>query len=134
SSSGQNGSQSETEGGHGGNNGSGSQNGNGNSNDDGQSNGANGNGAGLGSGNRIFLTIPERIDGKVNLENDFGKIGEGKEGEYFESDGPVEKGKLRSYDEVFEAYERAYRNSLNRVNLPKDLENIIKNYFSNLKP
>ncbi|WP_053366168.1 hypothetical protein [Bacillus sp. FJAT-27245] len=92
-----------------------------------------GKGAGLGEGPREFLTIPEKIGGNTNLESDFGKLGEGNTSQY-ESDGPVQRGTIRPYEEVYGEYADSYRNSLDRMKLPGGLENIVKNYFSDLDP
>jgi len=111
-------------------NGTGSGSGKGN----GQGNGSGGSGAGLGSGSRELLTIPEKVNGKQNQEVDTGKLGEGKQGELQEGEGPVLKGSITPYEQVFSKYEKAYRESTARYNLPQDLENIVKNYFTDIKP
>ena len=93
-----------------------------------------GNGAGFGMGSREFLTIPEKLNGPTNLESDSGKIENGAGVKQYESNGPVLKGQIRSYQEVYQQYQDSYRNSTDRVKLPNDLENIVKNYFSSLDP
>lgn len=93
-----------------------------------------GSGAGIGQGSRQLLTIPEILEGKFNLEDDFGKLADGQNGTQRETNAPVDKGKIRPYEEVYKEYEKAYLEGLERVNLPSDLETIIKNYFSNVKP
>lgn len=95
--------------------------------------GSPGAGAGLGQGAREFLTVPEKIGGNKTLESDFGELGEGSTSQ-FESDGPVQRGTLRPYEEVYGEYAASYRNSLDRVKLPGGLETIVKNYFSDLDP
>ncbi|WAA13632.1 hypothetical protein [Fervidibacillus halotolerans] len=91
-------------------------------------------GAGIDSTENLFLTVPEKIDGPINLENDFGIIGEGSQGVEFESEGLAMKGNLRPYEEVFSEYEKAYFESTNRTRLPEELQKIIQNYFSSIKP
>ncbi|RHW36436.1 hypothetical protein D1B31_17110 [Neobacillus notoginsengisoli] len=113
-------------------NGQGSGQGSGQGN--GQGNGGTGAGAGLGQGSREFLTIPEITEGKTNVETDSGGLGEGGPREQFESDGPVLKGTIRPYEQVYNDYAASYRNSLDRRKLPGGLENIVKNYFSDLNP
>lgn len=99
----------------------------------GQGNGT-GLGAGKGQGSRDFLTIPENISGKKNIENDFGRLGQGNSKEQFSGNSPILKGSVRSYEEVFREYEKSFRNSTERVQLPKELESIVKQYFSELDP
>ncbi|WP_316568490.1 hypothetical protein [Neobacillus sp. YIM B06451] len=116
--------------------GSGSSPGQGNGSGTGNGTGQGGNagkGAGLGQGAQEFLTVPEKIGGNTTVEADFGKLGEGGSSQ-FESDGPVQRGTIRPYEEVYGEYAAAYRNSLDRVKLPGGLENIVKNYFSDLDP
>jgi hypothetical protein len=93
-----------------------------------------GGGAGLGQGSRELLTIPSHMEGQENIENDNGTLGEGNSGQQFEGDGPVLKGSIRSYSEVFGSYEKAYRQSTDRYKLPADLEEIVKNYFTSIDP
>ncbi|PLR97308.1 hypothetical protein [Bacillus sp. T33-2] len=124
----------------GGQNGSGSGSGNGNGNGSGGSgSGAGsgsglGSGAGLGQGSRELLTIPEYTDGKKNIETDTGKLGNGSAAEQSEGNGPVLKGTIRPYSEVFGEYEQSYRQSTERYKLPAELEEMVKNYFTNIDP
>ncbi|MBK5445875.1 MULTISPECIES: hypothetical protein [unclassified Peribacillus] len=107
----------------------------------GQQSGQGGNGGGgkggtkggKGQGTREMLTIPEMTDGKQNTETDNGQLGEGS-GEEEEADGPVLKGNLRNYEEVYQQYENSYRQSTERLRLPSDLNNLVKNYFNKLDP
>ena len=78
--------------------------------------------------------MPEKLDGKQNTEVDAGKLGEGKQGQMTEGEGPILKGNVRPYEQVFSDYETAYRESTSRYKLPHDLENIVKNYFTEIKP
>lgn len=80
-----------------------------------------------------MLTIPEKIDGKQNTETDNGKLGEGS-GEQEEADGPVLRGNIRNYEEVYQQYEESYRQSTDRLSLPSDLNDIVKNYYNKLDP
>lgn len=93
-----------------------------------------GGGAGLGTGSRQLLTIPEKIGGKNNLETDTGNIGKGSPAEQFSGNGLILKGQLRSYQEVYGNYTDVYRKSTDRVKLPSDLEEIVKNYYLLLDP
>lgn len=92
-----------------------------------------GSGAGFGQGSRE-LTIPEKIDGEESAENDFGQLGEGNGEQQLASKAPVLKGTLRSYEEVYGNYERTYRESVERMDLPAYLEDAVKEYFSDLNP
>jgi len=93
-----------------------------------------GNGAGNGQGSREMLSVPEEIEGQNHIERDTGKLGEGEQGERFESNGPVQKGTLRPYEEVYQDYYSSYRKSSDRSTIPKDLENIVQSYFSEIDP
>ncbi|WP_236694164.1 hypothetical protein [Sporosarcina globispora] len=118
-------------------NGTGSGNGSGSGAGAGSGNGAgsgSGGGAGLGQGSRDLLTIPSGMEGQTNIENDNGSIGQGSPGQQFEGEGPVLKGNIRPYSEVFGNYEKAYRQSTDRYKLPADLEEIVKNYFISIDP
>lgn len=108
-------------------------NGNGAGTGNGSSTGA-GNGAGKGQGSREMLSFPEKIEGQNHIERDTGKLGEGEQGERFESNGPVQKGTLRPYEEVYQDYYSSYRKSSDRSTIPKDLENIVQSYFSEIDP
>ncbi|MFK9092398.1 hypothetical protein [Bacillus salipaludis] len=93
-----------------------------------------GSGAGLGSGSQQLLTIPEKITGNNNLETDTGSIGTGSPAEQYTGNGPILKGQLRSYQEVYGTYADVYRKSTYRIKLPADLEEIVKNYYLLLDP
>ncbi|WP_282138057.1 hypothetical protein [Rossellomorea aquimaris] len=93
-----------------------------------------GNAAGNGQGSREMLSVPEEIEGQNHIERDTGKLGEGEQGERFESNGPVQKGTLRPYEEVYQDYYSSYRKSSDRSTIPKDLENIVQSYFSEIDP
>ncbi|MEH7388772.1 hypothetical protein V7149_17945 [Bacillus sp. JJ1503] len=120
-------------------NGAGSGSGNGSGSGSGGSgsgsgSGSGGLGAGKGQGSRELLTIPDHLDGQTNIETDKGGLGEGSPVEQTEGSGPVLKGSIKPYDEVFKTYEHAYRQSTDRYKLPADLEEIVKNYFTNIDP
>ncbi|MGE6753297.1 hypothetical protein ACQKFO_07590 [Rossellomorea sp. NPDC071047] len=93
-----------------------------------------GNGAGNGKGSREMLSVPEKIEGQNNMERDTGKLGEGDNGERFDGNGPVQKGTLRPYEEVYQDYYSSYRKTSDRSTIPKDLENIVQSYFSEIDP
>ena len=112
--------------------GAGSGSGNGGSGSGGNGTGT-GSGAGFGQGARN-LTIPEKIEGDQNVENDFGKTGEGSGEQQVAPDGPVLKGSVRPYEEVYGEYEQSYRESVDRMDLPGYLEDVVKDYFSELNP
>ncbi|MBX9972373.1 hypothetical protein [Cytobacillus firmus] len=125
--------------------GSGSGNGNGSGNGSGSGSGTGagsgsgsgsglGGGAGLGQGSRDLLTIPSGMEGKTNIENDNGSLAQGSPGQQLEGEGPVLKGNIRPYSEVFGNYEKSYRQSTDRYKLPADLEEIVKNYFTSIDP
>ena len=92
-----------------------------------------GTGTGFGQGSRN-LTIPEKLEGNETVENDFGKIGEGSGEQQVAPDAPVLKGSVRPYEEVYGQYEQSYRESVERMDLPGYLEDVVKDYFSELNP
>jgi hypothetical protein len=94
----------------------------------------NGNGAGSGQGSRKMLSVPEKIGGEEQVELDSGALGEGERGNQFETNGPVQKGSLRPYEEVYQEYYSSYRSGSDRATIPKDLEQIIESYFSEIDP
>jgi hypothetical protein len=112
--------------------GSGSGTGSGNGGNGGSGSGA-GSGAGLGQGSRE-LTIPERIDSENTIENDLGELGKGSSELQTTPDGLVLKGSVRSYEEVYGDYADSYRKSMERMQLPTYLEDVVKDYFSDLNP
>lgn len=123
--------------------GNGTGNGSGSSSDSGTGSGGGGtggsgsgtgSGAGLGAGSREFLTIPEKTAGRENREIDGGQLGEGVAVEQSEGSGPVLKGTIRPYEEVFGEYEKSYRESSDRYQLPENLEKIVQSYFTNIDP
>ena len=132
--SGENGSQGQgTNGsqGQGSGNGSGSQ-GNGSGSGTGQGQG-NGNGAGFGQGGRDLLSIPRRIGENGELIVDGGPLGEGSPIEEQDGPVPVTKGTIRPYEEVIGQYKDRYMESSERMQLPKDLQEIVQSYFSSLE-
>lgn len=107
--------------------GSGSGTGNG-----GQGSGAGGQGAGTGQGSRELVTVPDRLQSETKLEIDQGELGSGS-GEKQQSDSaPVLRGSTRPFQEVIGHYEASYRDSMNRMQLPRHLEGVVRDYFSQL--
>lgn len=93
-----------------------------------------GKGAGTGQGSRELLTVPSKIGGKEQIQKDTaGKLGEGESSRQ-EGNGPVLRGTLRDYREVYGSYEKSYREGTERLQLPSELNEIVKNYFSNIDP
>ncbi|WP_047985245.1 hypothetical protein [Ornithinibacillus californiensis] len=95
--------------------------------------GSGGAGAGFGQGSRE-LTIPEKIEGNDMIEEDFGEFAEGSSEFQTTPEGLVIKGSVRSYEEVYGDYASSYRNSVERLELPAYLEDVVKDYFSDLDP
>lgn len=94
---------------------------------------ANVSGAGTGQGARDLM-IPEMIDGKKNIETDSGFLNKGNSVEQTEGNGPIVKGTIRPYEEVYQQYEESYREGADRMQLPAELQIIVKDYFSKIKP
>ncbi|TYS16681.1 hypothetical protein FZC78_11880 [Rossellomorea vietnamensis] len=93
-----------------------------------------GNGAGSGQGSRELVTVPDRLGGKANQSVDNGQLGKGSGERQTTDEGPALRGSARPYNEVYGEYEQAYRESVDRMALPSNLENVVKNYFSELNP
>ncbi|RKQ14968.1 tripartite tricarboxylate transporter TctB family protein [Ureibacillus endophyticus] len=130
-----------------GNNGQGNGNGNGNGQGQGQGSGSQGNGqgngigsgkgggsgAGIGQGSRDLLAVPERIGGSSETTADGGKLGEGTAAGEQKGSVPVTKGTIRPYEEVIGQYKDSYLESTERMQLPKDLQDIVQSYFSSIE-
>ncbi|MBS4172333.1 hypothetical protein [Bacillus sp. FJAT-49736] len=114
--------------------GNGNGSGNGNGNGQGGNGGSKGRGAGRGQGDRKFLTIPDKVNGGTNIEKDLGKLGPGGNQQQTSGNGPVLRGSIRPYEEVYGQYERAFRDNAERIQLPSQLEELVKQYFTNLNP
>lgn len=92
-------------------------------------------GAGFGTGSASrMLSIPESIDGEIRIEEDFGMLSEGEAQSRYRAGGRVLRGELRPYEEVFSQYHEAVTHSIDRIQLPLELEEVVKNYFSSVKP
>jgi hypothetical protein len=117
-------------------NGQGGQ-GNGQGNGAGQGNGtgigAGGAGAGLGQGSRDLLSIPERIGERNETTVDGGPLNEGEPVGEQKGSVPVTKGTIRPYEEVIGQYKESYLKSSERIQLPKDLQDIVQSYFSSIE-
>lgn len=130
SSNGQNG-QGQGQGQGQGNGSQGSGSGNGKGNGQGPSGG--GSGAGLGQGSRDSLSIPNRIGGSNETSVDGGPLNEGKAVGEQKGQVPVTKGTIRPYEEVIGDYKDSYIESSERMQLPKDLQDIVQSYFSSIE-
>ncbi|HET7581067.1 MAG TPA: hypothetical protein VFK33_17445 [Bacillales bacterium] len=93
-----------------------------------------GNGAGFGVGSRELLTVPKKLEGKVNKEVDTGELGKGKSTKQVAPQSPVLPGQVRPYEKVYGEYQSTYRQSMERMDLPGHLQSVVKNYFSDLNP
>ncbi|TQE89213.1 hypothetical protein NST62_14085 [Ureibacillus sp. FSL K6-8385] len=93
-----------------------------------------GGGAGKGSGGRTLLSIPsERLGERRPPTVDGGPLGQGNPAGEQKGQVPVTKGTVRSYEEVIGAYEERYMQSAKRMQLPRDLQNVVESYFSSLQ-
>lgn len=104
-------------------------------NGQGQGNGSlGGTGAGIGMGGRTLLSIPmERLGEKGEPTIDSGPLGEGNPAEEQKGPVPVAKGEVRPYEEVIGQYEERFMQSTKRLQLPKDLQNVVESYFSSIQ-
>lgn len=113
--------------------GQGSGQGSGSGSGSGGSGAGSGSGAGLGQGSRDLLSIPERIGGSSDPTADGGPLSEGKPVAEQKGPVPVTKGTIRPYEEVIGEYKDSYLESSERMQLPKDLQDIVQSYFSSIE-
>lgn len=92
-----------------------------------------GSGAGLGQGSRDLLSVPKRIGGSSKTEVDSGLLGQGTGAGEQKGEVPVTKGTIRPYEEVIGQYKDSYLESSDRMQLPKDLQNIVQDYFTSIE-
>lgn len=91
-----------------------------------------GGGAGTQAGDRN-LSIPSRIGGQGETTVDGGKLGEGTAAGEQQGAVPVTKGSVRPYEEVVGQYKDSYLQSTERLQLPKDLQQVVQTYFSSIE-
>lgn len=94
--------------------------------------GGNGSGAGLSTGNRN-LSVPSRIGGTGDTTVDGGELGEGTPSSVQQGPVPVTKGTIRPYEEIVGDYKDSYLQSTDRLQLPKDLQQMVQSYFSSIE-
>lgn len=92
-----------------------------------------GSGAGLGQGSRDLLSIPERFGEENETTTDGGPLSEGEPIGEQKGSVPVTKGTIRPYEEVIGQYKESYLESSERIQLPKDLQDIVQSYFSSIE-
>ena len=92
-----------------------------------------GQGAGTGQGSRSLLTTPNRIGGSSETSVDGGALGEGSHVSEQQGNGPITKGTIRPYEEVIGSYKDSYIESSERLQLPKDLQNVVQSYFTSIE-
>lgn len=95
--------------------------------------GGRGGGAGLGVGGRSLLSVPNRIGGSSETTIDSGPLGEGENAADEKAPVPVTKGTVKPYDEVIREYEKSYMESSERMQLPKDLQEVVESYFTSIQ-
>lgn len=92
-----------------------------------------GSGAGSGQGGRDLLTTPKRLGGSSETSVDGGPLGDGSNVSEQQGNGPITKGSIRPYEEVVGAYKNSYLESSDRLQLPKDLQNVVQSYFTSIE-
>ncbi|MEB2298339.1 hypothetical protein LAV72_01690 [Lysinibacillus xylanilyticus] len=112
-------------------NGQGQGQGNGNGLSQGTAQG--GKGAGTGQGGRDLLTTPKRMGGSSQTSVDGGALGDGSHVSEQQGNGPITKGSIRPYEEVIGSYKDSYLESSERLQLPKDLQNVVQSYFTSIE-
>ncbi|MGE6516798.1 hypothetical protein [Lysinibacillus sphaericus] len=113
--------------------GQGQGNGSGSGSGSGQGSGSGGKGAGSGQGSRDLLTTPNRIGGSSETSVDGGALGDGSHVSEQQGNGPITKGSIRPYDEAIGAYKDSFLESSERLQLPKDLQNVVQSYFTSIE-
>lgn len=99
----------------------------------GRGNAQGGKGAGTGQGGRDLLTTPNRIGGSSQTSVDGGALGDGSHVSEQQGNGPITKGTIRPYEEVIGSYKDSYLESSERLQLPKDLQNVVQSYFTSIE-
>lgn len=92
-----------------------------------------GSSAGFGSGGRNLLSVPNRMGGSSEPTIDAGPLGEGEYAAEEKGPVPVTKGTIKPYEEVIGEYEESYMESSERLNLPKDLQEVVESYFTSIQ-
>ena len=64
---------------------------------------------------------------------DAGPLGEGEYAAEEKGPVPVTKGTIKPYEEVIGEYEESYMESSERLNLPKDLQEVVESYFTSIQ-
>ena len=64
---------------------------------------------------------------------DGGPLGDGSNVSEQQGNGPITKGSIRPYEEVVGAYKNSYLESSDRLQLPKDLQNVVQSYFTSIE-
>lgn len=113
--------------------GSGAGQGSGGNGNGGNGSGRGSNGAGVGQGGRDLLSIPHRAGGSSETTVDGGSLSEGTAVGEQKGSVPVTKGAIRPYEEVIGDYKESYLESSDRMQLPKDLQDIVQSYFSSVE-
>jgi membrane protein CcdC involved in cytochrome C biogenesis len=91
-----------------------------------------GTGAGRGQGSRNLLTTP-RIGGSNETTVDGGQLGDGSHVSEQQGNGPITKGSIKPYEEVIGSYKDSYLESSERLQLPKDLQQVVQSYFTTIE-
>ncbi|MEQ6375535.1 hypothetical protein RZN22_15750 [Bacillaceae bacterium S4-13-58] len=118
--------------GNGSNSGSGNGSGSGSGSGTGTGNGT-GSGAGMGEGSRQLLTVPQNLDGETEPLQPTAPNGDGPSTYQIMGNSPIISGNSQDYEAILGQYEAAYRNSLDRQDLPDYLEVMIQQYFTDLQ-
>lgn len=93
-----------------------------------------GSGAGLGSGGRELVTTPRTYEGSGNVEVDTGPL-DGQGGEVQKGGiSPTIPGVARPYEEVYREYEMEARKTLDRSQLPDQMQGLVEAYFIEINP
>ncbi|MCL6456767.1 MAG: hypothetical protein K6T85_02055 [Gorillibacterium sp.] len=80
------------------------------------------------------MTTPRSLAGAGNVQKDGGPAsssgGETQKG----GSAPAIDGATRPYEEVYRDYETAAKSSLERNPLPQNLQNLVRDYFTEINP
>lgn len=119
--------------------GSGSGSGSGSGNGSGSGSGAGGSGSGglqggFGDGSRNLISTPRILQGEGPVHSDQGPVSGGGGDVQEGGKSPMVDGASRPYEEVYMQYEAEAKSSLNRNQLPQNMQNLVRDYFLEIQP
>lgn len=81
-----------------------------------------------------MITTPRSLAGSGNVEKDGGPASSSGGPTQNGGSAPAIDGATRPYSEVYRDYETAAKSSLSRSPLPDNLQNLVRDYFTEINP